>query len=109
MLLEHRAFGLAFRRYGRLLRWIEGREYAFSDLSGRGAKQGFPHVFFVSVAPVSSAGERRSRLTVEIKGKWTSRWISGSVAQWWLRYVCREHARLLAAAAERELLPQEEA
>jgi hypothetical protein len=95
LVLEHQAFGLSFLRFGRLLSWHEGRGYAFSDLSAKGPRHGFPHVFFVSVEPVGSVGQSRSRLVVHVRGKWTARWIPRALGMWWLRFVCREHARLL--------------
>jgi hypothetical protein len=95
--LEHRAFGVRLLRFGRLLYWRHGQGYAFSDLSARGPGHGFPHVFFVSVLP-AACGEQASRLRVEVRGKWTARWLPLLLGQWWLRYVCHEHARLLRAA-----------
>lgn len=97
--LEHHAFGVRFLRFGRLLRWDEGEGYAFSDLSSRGGGLGFfPHVFFIRVEPDATGRASRARLTLTVRGKWTS----GRVPRWlgrcWLRYVCREHARLLRAA-----------
>jgi hypothetical protein len=102
LVLEHCAFGVRFPRFGRLLRWDEGRGYAFSDMSARGPGRGFPHVFFVSVTPVGEAGPgrggERTRLTVRVRGKWTARLVPLWAGRWWLRYVCNEHARLLRAA-----------
>jgi hypothetical protein len=93
--LEHAAFGFTSIRFGRLLRWDEGRGYAFSDLSARGPGRGFPHVFFVTVEPGEGA---RTWLRVRVRGRWTARWLPAVLRQWWLRYVCAEHARLLRAA-----------
>jgi hypothetical protein len=96
LVLEHCAFGVRFPRFGRLLRWDEGHGYAFSDLSARGPTRGFPHVFFVSVTP--AGGTEHTRLTVRVRGKWTARFVPLWAGRWWLRYVCKEHARLLRAA-----------
>ncbi len=97
--LEHRAFGVKFLRFGRLLRWREGRGYTFSDLSGRSGGRGFfPHVFDFAVEPAAPGGPAATRLTVGIRGKWTSRRLPRRAGLWWFRYVCREHARLLKAA-----------
>jgi hypothetical protein len=98
LVLEHCAFGIWFRRFGRLLRWQEGQGYAFSDLSARGPSQGFPHAFFVTVAPAGPGQTEQTRLTVRVRGKWTARLVPLWLGQWWLRYVCSEHARLLRAA-----------
>jgi hypothetical protein len=94
--LEHRAFGLAVMRFGRLLSWREGRGYAFSDLPARDPSRGFfPHVFDVAAEP---SGEDRTRLTVRVRGRWNSRLVPRRLGRWWLRWVCREHARLLRKA-----------
>jgi hypothetical protein len=98
LVLEHCAFGISFLRFGRLLRWREGHGYAFSDLSAHGPRQGFPHVFFVTLTPAESGDGKGTRLTVKVRGKWTARYVPLWVGQWWLRYVCSEHARLLGAA-----------
>jgi hypothetical protein len=95
LVLEHRAFGFTFPRFGRLLRWDEGRGYAFSDLSARGPGRGFPHCFFVTVEPGEAA---RTWLRVRVRGRWTARWLPPGFGRWWLRYVCAEHARLLRTA-----------
>ena len=94
--LDHNAFGVRFLRFGRLLRWREGIGYAFSDLSAQGGARGFfPHVFDFTVCPSSSEGAGASRLSVRVRGKWTTRWVPKRLGHWWFRYVCREHARLL--------------
>ena len=95
LILVHRIFGFRFLRFGRLLTWREGHGYAFSDLSGRNKRHGFPHVFFYSVDSVGDSAVHGSRLTVCVRGKWTSSWASRRVGMWWLRYVGYEHARLL--------------
>lgn len=95
--LEHGAFGVTFWRFGRLLKWREGECYAFSDLSARGCRHGFPHVFFVRV---TADGPGKTRLEVRVRGKWTARLTPGWLARCWLRYVCLEHARLLRRAFE---------
>ena len=100
LVLEHNAFGVRFRRFGRLLSWREGHGYSFSDLSALGPTRGFPHVFSVGLEPVGDAETGRSwtRLTVTVKGKWTARWIPRALALSWLKYTCREHLRLLRGA-----------
>jgi hypothetical protein len=97
--LEHRAFGARLWRVGRWLTWREGHGYAFSDLSRRNRQQGFPHVFFVDVAPLAAAGgvNAWSRVTMTVRGKWTAP-IPSRVGMLWLRYVVAEHARLLGRA-----------
>lgn len=95
--LEHQAFGVRFWRFGKLLSWREGCGYAFSDLSAKGKQRGFPHVFFVSLQAESGPAPR-SRLTIVVRGKWTSAWIPVRLGCCWLKYVAAAHARLLAAA-----------
>ena len=68
--IEHRVFGLTFFRFGKLLTWRDGCGYSFSDLSPKGAEGFFPHVFDFAVAPDGHGG---ARLTVTVRGKWTSR------------------------------------
>jgi len=94
--LEHRAFGVTLWRFGRLLNWRDGAGYAFSDLSARGPRRGFPHVFFVSVEQT----EAGTRLLIRVRGKWTARWLPRPLVRLWLWYVCHDHARLLRAAFE---------
>ncbi|MEK6233796.1 MAG: hypothetical protein N2C14_03705 [Planctomycetales bacterium] len=92
-LIEHRAFGCRFFRRGRFLWWRPEKGYAFSDLSARGCKRGFPHVFFVTVDALDS---QQCRLRIHVRGRWRSRWIPPWLGRWWVHYVSREHARLLA-------------
>jgi hypothetical protein len=94
LVLEHRAFGLNMRRYGRLLYWRAGHGYALSDLSALGANRGFPHVFFVSL---NAMGRQRTRLIIDVRGKWTCPWIPVWLGMLWLRWVMADHARLLRA------------
>src|SRR5687768_5147757 len=60
-LLEHRLLGISVTRRARMLRWREGREFAFSDLSWRGNRNaaGFPHVCMYQVEP---RGETSARI-----------------------------------------------
>jgi hypothetical protein len=96
--IEHGAFGFSFLRFGRLLRWQEGRGYALSDLSARGPRHGFPHVFCVEVVPVGSEPLDRTLLRVEVHGKWTARWLPLWVRKMWLCAVCTVHAHMLRSA-----------
>jgi hypothetical protein len=98
LVLSHNAFGRRFLRFGRILRWHEGREYAFSDLSSKGVRHGFPHVFFVRIEPPPAHVPDGCRLAITVRGKWTSRTIPKWLGLCWLRYVCSEHARLLRKA-----------
>ena len=90
--IEHVVFGLTFLRHGKLLTWRDGRGYSFSDLSVKGALGIFPHVFDFAIEPIDGAG---SRLTVSVRGKWTTRWFPRWLGLRWIGYVSREHARML--------------
>jgi hypothetical protein len=94
LVLWHNAFGRRFARFGRILSWREGCGYTFSDLSPRGPRHGFPHVFAVAVDPLPGRAEQ-SRLTIAVRGKWTSPLVPAAIGRWWIWLVCREHARLL--------------
>jgi hypothetical protein len=97
--IEHVAFGITFLRFGKLLTWRDGCGYSFSDLSPRGALGVFPHVFDFSLEPgEGESGTGSSRLTISIRGKWTSRLWPRWLGLPWVRYVSREHARMLRAA-----------
>jgi hypothetical protein len=95
IVLEHRAFGVRFHRFGKLLSWREGNGYAFSDLSARGRDGFFPHVFTFAVEPTTPG---RSRLTIRVRGLWTSTRLPRSLGRVWFRFVSREHARMLSKA-----------
>ncbi len=94
----HSLLGVSFYRYGRILRWEEGRGYAFSDLSGRGFNTGFPHVFFIEVVSVRGPNEPLTRLTVRIQGRWTAGWMPVWLRQIWLTSICTIHRWLLVRA-----------
>lgn len=124
LVLSHNAFGRRFLRFGRIVAWKEGVGYTFSDLSRRGPRVGFPHVFIVAIEPLANEppglsrrptirksgvglrgkpggalgateGASLSRLTIRVRGRWTSRIVPVWLGRLWIRLVCREHARLL--------------
>ena len=90
--IEHRAFGLRFLRFGKLLSWREGKSYAISDLAASGSRGFFPHVFTFAIEPI---GPARSRLTVRVRGRWNSPIVPTWAGRLWVRFIGREHARLL--------------
>jgi hypothetical protein len=127
LVLSHNAFGRRFLRFGRIVAWREGSGYTFSDLSGRDRRRGFPHVFVVSLTPFSASSnpepepeakaDRRipcasgcglneestsrvplTRLSIRVRGRWTSRIAPVWIGRLWVGLVCREHARLLRKA-----------
>jgi len=106
VVLHHNAFGVRFLRFGRILKWREFTaettaekpqrgSFAMSDLSQRGAQAGFPHVFFVDVERRECGG---SRLTIRVRGRWTSYVLPAPFAGLWMAYVGYDHARLLSKA-----------
>lgn len=94
--LEHQVLGFRFLRFGRILSWREGQGYAFSDLSAKGPRIGFPHVFFIEISPLCEKEKfNYSQLSITVKGKWTVRWVPRVLRHWWLNKICQEHALLL--------------
>jgi hypothetical protein len=95
--LSHNALGWRFLRFGRILSWRENSGYTFSDHSARGPRTGFPHVFQVQIEPLPGPpdGLPMSRLTIRVRGRWTSRLVPVWLGRLWIRLVCLEHARLL--------------
>lgn len=85
--IEHRLFGIGPDRIGRMLVWREGSGFAFSDLSRRGVKVGFPHVCSYHVAALT---EHSCRLHVSARGRWTARWMPRWMIHLWLRWVLLE-------------------
>ena len=82
--LHHRFGPFRLVRCGRILTWHEGQGYSFSDLSQRGVRVGFPHIYQYRVVPT---GPQTSRLTVEVRGRWTARWIPVPLRRAWLWFV----------------------
>ncbi|MCX5660970.1 MAG: hypothetical protein NTW19_14795 [Planctomycetota bacterium] len=80
MVIEHRYAGWRVDRVGRILRWDEGRGYAFSDLSKRGPGVGFPHIYEYRVA---ATGAGSCMVIVRVRGTWTARaWPRWAVRLW---------------------------
>lgn len=82
--LAHQYAGIRTERIGRILRWREGEGYAFSDLSRRGVRVGFPHVFRLQIEPVD---DQRCLVHLTVRGLWTSRWIPVPCRRMWLAWV----------------------
>ena len=93
--IEHGLLGVSFFRFGRLLGWSEGNGYSFSDLSARGPRCGFPHIFEVAVETDRESPRECSKLRIEVKGRWTARLVPIALRDWWLNFTCRRHLRLL--------------
>lgn len=82
--LEHGLLGLSLTRVGRVLHWHEGRSYAFSDLSRRDARKGFPHVYIYTLTPLKSG---RCRFRLEVRGLWTARFLGRPLVRLWLGWI----------------------
>lgn len=82
--LSHQYMGLRIERVGRILIWREGIGYAFSDLSHRGVRAGFPHVFSFRIEPVDAG---HCRLHIRVSGLWTAKAVPRFVVRLWLRWV----------------------
>jgi hypothetical protein len=98
VVLAHNAFGRRFFRFGRIVAWREKVRYTLSDLSARGPRVGFPHVFIVQIETLDGTvrdAAPNSQLTIRIRGRWTSRWIPTWIGRWWIALICHEHCRLL--------------
>lgn len=73
--IDHQYGPFGIRRVGRIVRWREGEGFAFSDLSARGPRCGFPHVMAIQVADIDTG----CRVTVRVTGRWTAptpRWMA---------------------------------
>jgi hypothetical protein len=82
--LTHRYCGLRFARVGRILVWKEGVGYSFSDLSPRGPKAGFPHIFSYRLEAMTPS---QCRLEIRVRGLWTARSFPRALARLWLWWV----------------------
>ena len=80
-MLDHRFGFFRVSRVGRVLHWTEGRSYSFSDLSRRGPRAGFPHIYVYEIVPVSSD---RCRFRLAVRGLWTACFIPPPLARLWL-------------------------
>lgn len=92
--LTHRYAGLSVCRHGRILTWREGVGYSFSDLSFRGPRAGFPHVFRYHL---EQRGESACQLQITVRGLWTAQWIPRWAARLWLLWVFGHVLRIVRA------------
>jgi hypothetical protein len=92
LLISHRLLGVGPDRIGRIVRWREQQSFAFSDLSKRGTRVGFPHVCMYDIKSVSDDG---CRLTFAARGRWTARWVPRLVVKVWLSWVLLETRRCI--------------
>jgi hypothetical protein len=97
LVLSHNAFGRRFLRFGKIIAWQAGSGYTFSDLSPRGPKVGFPHVFMIKLQSLVPPNDQMplTRLNIIVRGRWTSRLVPVFLGRLWVWLVFREHARLL--------------
>jgi hypothetical protein len=81
--IEHQFGPFHVRRVGRIVRWREGDGFAFSDLSMRGIKRGFPHI--MSIRVMDDVAKESCQLTLRVSGRWTlpsPRWITKAWLGW---------------------------
>lgn len=101
LVIEHRFLGIGINRVGRVLRWVEGSEYCFSDLSTRGTRVGFPHVYRYQVQP---RGDCASRISVTVTGRWSQRSLPRGLVRLWLRFVMAQLAARIRIAMSNHAL-----
>ncbi len=82
--IEHRFAGCSVDRDGRILWWREEEGYAFSDLSRRGRRVGFPHATVFRVEPDGVGG---CRWSIEVRGLWTARLVPRWAAWVWMSWI----------------------
>ena len=82
--IDHRFGPFSATRVGRILQWREGSGYSFSDLSRRGPRAGFPHVYRYDLHPLC---ESRCALDVIVAGLWTMPLVPRPLVRLWLLWV----------------------
>jgi len=90
--IDHRYGPFRVRRVGTILRWQEGRQFAFSDLSRRGPRHGFPHVMQLRL---QADAPDRCTLLIRVTGHWTApvpRWIARCWL-WWVMTTITQRVR----------------
>ena len=97
LIIRHSYLGVRIHRTGRVLRYRPREGYIFSDISRRHKIAAFPHVFSYRIEPLSP---RRSRLHLEVRGRWTLTILPRWLAKLWLWGVFFQ----IVVAVENELL-----
>ena len=92
--IRHRLAGIGPERIGRILWWREGRGFAFSDLSARGRRVGFPHICGYELEPIDGD---TCKLVVTARGRWTARVVPRPLARLWIGWVLRATEARIAA------------
>lgn len=92
--IGHRLAGLGPDRAGRVLVYREGEALAFSDLSMRGRRVGFPHTCGYRLEPIDA---RSCRLITTARGRWTATIVPRPVIRLWIAWVLRATEARLAA------------
>jgi hypothetical protein len=69
---------------GRILHWRELNGYSFSDLSPRGPRHAFPHVYRYRLRPLSPT---RCQVEVTVAGRWTTPLLPRPLVRLWLAWV----------------------
>lgn len=81
--IDHGFGPFAVTRVGRILQWEENAGYSFSDLSRRGPRHGFPHVYRYRLWSCDDG----CFVEVTIAGLWTASALPRWMVQLWLRWV----------------------
>ncbi len=95
LIIDHRFLFIRIVRVGRILRWVEGAGYCFSDLSARGARRGFPHIYSYQVYALN---EHASCIEVSVTGRWTANRLPRWLTKLWLRFVMAHAAARIRIA-----------
>jgi hypothetical protein len=97
LIIRHNYLGVRIHRVGRILRYKPQQGYSFSDLSRRCKTAAFPHIFSYRIEPLTP---QRSRLYLEVRGRWTLTMLPRWIAKLWLGGVFFQ----IVVAVENELL-----
>ena len=95
--LDHRFGPFRTTRVGRILHWRELDGYSFSDLSPRGPRAAFPHVYRYRLRPLSP---QSCRVEITVAGLWTTPLLPRFLVRLWLAWVFSH----IAASARNALL-----
>ena len=82
--IDHRFGPLRTTRVGRILQWRENEGYSFSDLSPRGLRRAFPHVYRYRLRPLSAD---TCQVEITVAGLWTTPLVPCFLVRLWLAWV----------------------
>jgi hypothetical protein len=82
--IDHRFGPFRTKRLGRILHWRELDGYSFSDLSPRGPRSAFPHVYRYRLRALPPD---RCQVEITVAGLWTTPFLPRPLIRLWLRWV----------------------